>query len=327
MRLFYSYSHRDEELRQQLERHLSILRRKELINEWHDRKIEPGGNWKDQIDSHLKDAEIVLLLISSDFLSSDYCYDIEMRQAMNQHHDGKSRVVPIILRPCDWSEAPFAACQALPSDGKPVTTWHNQDEAFLSVALGIRKLIEKDSAPPEPEPRFLPGVSARQVDLEQLVQSLAVLASRFDPISLVYCDVDGLLGINQKYGVAAGDDVVTAIAAILNEAAKGSPLYRVKGDQFLIALPHYDTDRAKSFAKKCQYAIKEYSWDTIAPNLFITSTFSVVTRRYSEEVFDWVARAIIGVQTAKTHGVDQIVAISQHLDQRFDLRSVRRLLS
>ena len=121
--VFYSYSHRDEELREELERHLSILKRQGVITAWHDRKIGAGTEWKGQIDTHLNTAHVILLLISSDFLASDYCYDIEMRRAMERHAAGDARVIPIILRPVSWKGAPFEKLQALPKDAKPVTSW------------------------------------------------------------------------------------------------------------------------------------------------------------------------------------------------------------
>lgn len=141
--VFYSYSHRDEELREELERHLSILKHQGVITAWHDRKIGAGTEWAGQIDTHLNTAHVILLLISSDFLASKYCYDVEMRRAMERHEAGEARVIPIILRPVSWKGAPFAKLQALPKDAQPVTSWSNRDEAFVSVAEGIRGAVEE----------------------------------------------------------------------------------------------------------------------------------------------------------------------------------------
>ena len=140
--LFYSYSHQDEAYRNKLETYLSTLRREQVIAEWHDRKIIPGQQWADQIDQHLETADIILLLISPDFIASDYCYEIEMNRALERQSKGLAEVVAIIIRPSDWQHSPFAHLQALPKDGKPVTTWGNEDEAYLDIALGIRKTIE-----------------------------------------------------------------------------------------------------------------------------------------------------------------------------------------
>lgn len=147
VRIFYSYAHADEVLRIELEKHVSGLRRENLIIEWHDRLITAGADWEDAIDTHLDTASLILLLVSPDFLASDYCYGIEMQRALERHARGEAVVIPIILRPVDWQTAPFAHLQCLPRNGKPVTTWENRDEAFLDVAKGIRTAINHLLAP------------------------------------------------------------------------------------------------------------------------------------------------------------------------------------
>ncbi len=139
--LFYCYSHEDQDLRDQLEKHLAALKRSGQLTSWHDRKIEPGIAWSAEISDNLDKADIVLLLVSSGFLASDYCHEIEMKRALERHHLGQTKVVPVILRPVDWHGTEFASLQALPRDGKPVTTWANVDEALLDVAEGIRRLV------------------------------------------------------------------------------------------------------------------------------------------------------------------------------------------
>ncbi|MFO1433521.1 MAG: tetratricopeptide repeat protein [Candidatus Competibacteraceae bacterium] len=139
LQVFISYAHEDEKLREELEKHLSQLQRSGIITAWHDRLIGPGQEWEGQIDSHLESAQLVLLLISADFMHSDYCHDVEMKRAMARHNNGEARVVPIILRPVDWEGADFGKLQCLPKDGKAVTEWLNQDQAFKNIAEGIRK--------------------------------------------------------------------------------------------------------------------------------------------------------------------------------------------
>ncbi|QDT96282.1 FxSxx-COOH system tetratricopeptide repeat protein [Gimesia aquarii] len=143
--LFYSYSHKDENLREELEEHLSLLRNQEIISEWHDRKIIAGEEWADEIDQNLKNADIILLLISSSFNDSDYCYKKEMKLALELHDSGQAVVIPVILRDCDWDSAPYGKLQALPKDGNAVTGsyWHSTDKAFKDVANGIRKATQK----------------------------------------------------------------------------------------------------------------------------------------------------------------------------------------
>ena len=138
--VFYSYSHKDEILRERLETHLKLLKRQGIINDWHDRRISAGTEWEGQINQYLESAQIILLLISVDFLASDYCYDKEMRRALERHETGEARVIPIILRSVDLTGVPFSKLQALPRDAKPVDTWPNQDAAFTNIAQGIRQV-------------------------------------------------------------------------------------------------------------------------------------------------------------------------------------------
>jgi hypothetical protein len=142
---FFSYSHKDERMREKLENHLSTLRREHVIAGWHDRKIMPGTEWKGQIDTHLESSRLILLLISAEFLNSDYCYDVEMKRAIARHDAGDAHVIRIILRPCDWMKSPFGKLQALPRDGKPVSDWTTQDHAFSEVARGIRRVVDEMS--------------------------------------------------------------------------------------------------------------------------------------------------------------------------------------
>jgi hypothetical protein len=145
--VFYSYSHKDSRYRDLLETHLKLLWREGLISEWSDRRIGAGQEWAGEIDEHLNTARIILLLVSPHFIASDYAYDIEMKQAMERHAAGEARVIPIILRHCDWHSAPFGKLQALPDNGKPVTdrSWHTLDEAFFQITQGIRKVVEQFS--------------------------------------------------------------------------------------------------------------------------------------------------------------------------------------
>jgi hypothetical protein len=142
-KVFMSYSHKDEALRDELEIHLALLKRQGLISTWHDRKISPGDEFGNEIDINLEDSDIILLLVSPYFLASDYCYDIEMKRALERHENGESRVIPIILEHCDWHPAPFGRLLALPKDGNPVREYPNQNKAFSEIAIKLRKLIVK----------------------------------------------------------------------------------------------------------------------------------------------------------------------------------------
>ena len=142
-KIFFSYTHEDEALRKQLGKHLKMMERDGLVKPWHDRLITAGSSVDDEIDSHLQEADIVLLLISSDFIDSDYCYSREMKRALERHDAGEALVIPVILRYCDWHSAPFGGLLATPLDGKPVKQWSDKDEAFLDVVNHIRKVVEK----------------------------------------------------------------------------------------------------------------------------------------------------------------------------------------
>ena len=126
--LFYSYSHRDEELRKKLEDHLAGLRWSEKIAEWHDRNIDVGDEWAKEIDRNLTSADVILLLVSASFIASKYCWSVEMKKALERHDKGEAKVIPVILRPCSWHTTPFAKLQAAPTDAKPVTSWLDQDD-------------------------------------------------------------------------------------------------------------------------------------------------------------------------------------------------------
>lgn len=141
--LFYSYAHEDEKLRDELAGHLKIMERRGVIHAWHDREILPGKSWDETIDKNLKNADVILLLISSDFINSNYIWGYELKTAMNRHANQSASVIPVMLRAVDIEGAPFAALQGLPTDLKPVTSWLNRDEAWTNVAKGIRRVVEE----------------------------------------------------------------------------------------------------------------------------------------------------------------------------------------
>lgn len=144
LRVFISYSHRDDAWREKLERHLSLLKRQGIFDVWHDQRLVGGEDWAHSIAEELNGADIVLLLVSADFIASDYCFGLEMKTALERESRGEARVVPVIVRPCDWHSAAFAECQALPADGEPVATHPDgEDQAFTKVAQSLRKLAKE----------------------------------------------------------------------------------------------------------------------------------------------------------------------------------------
>ncbi|HEY0753735.1 MAG TPA: tetratricopeptide repeat protein [Ktedonobacteraceae bacterium] len=145
--VFCSYAYKDEELLRELKAHLSSLQRQKLVSLWYDRRLVAGKDWRHELDEHMNSARLILLLISSDFLASDYCYGIEMQRALERHDAGEARVVPILLRPVDWQDESIARLQALPSGAQPITRWSDRDEALTDVAKGLRKVIAELAAP------------------------------------------------------------------------------------------------------------------------------------------------------------------------------------
>jgi len=140
--IFCSYAHEDEVWRDKLEQHLHVLQLQGLISLWHDRLIVPGTDWAKAIDTHLETASIILLLVSADFLASDYCVGIEMKRALERQGASEALVIPILLRQVDWREAPFAHLQALPNDLKPLSMWQDTEMALTDITSGIRRAVE-----------------------------------------------------------------------------------------------------------------------------------------------------------------------------------------
>ena len=141
-KLFYSYSSVDESARGEFERHLAVLRHAGVVQTWSFRQIEAGDDWRRSIDSALNDADIIVLLVSASFLSSEYCWAVEMKRALERQERGEAVVIPIILRDCDWKSAPFAALQALPKDGKPISRWRLRDTAWTDVVGAVRQRLQ-----------------------------------------------------------------------------------------------------------------------------------------------------------------------------------------
>lgn len=141
--VFLSYANEDEKFRDELEKHLSALIRQKIISAWHDRKLFGGENWDIRIKEQLATTKLFLFLVSADFLASDYCMNIELQYANRRSLEGFASLVPIIVRSADWEETLLGQYQALPEKAKAVTIWENRDEAWTSVAKGIRRLVRE----------------------------------------------------------------------------------------------------------------------------------------------------------------------------------------
>lgn len=142
-KVFVSYAHKDERFKEALDEHLALMKRNNVVSVWHDRKIMPGTNWADQIDTNLQKADIIFFLVSSSFISSDYCYEIEFKTAIELHQAGDAVLIPIIIRDCDWHDSSLGNIQGLPKDGLPVAKWDDPDTAWLDVVKGLKKVASE----------------------------------------------------------------------------------------------------------------------------------------------------------------------------------------
>ena len=141
--IFVSYSHQDEELKSELDKHLTVLKRSSKVQTWNDRELIAGEEWDATIMAELAKANIILLLVSVDFNASDFIWDKELKAAMERHEAGTARGVPIILRRCDWDDLPYAKLQALPRNAIPVTEYENRDQAFTEIVQAIERLVDR----------------------------------------------------------------------------------------------------------------------------------------------------------------------------------------
>jgi hypothetical protein len=141
IKIFYCYAHEDRDLRDRIDKHLGVLKRRGHIVVWYDREIQAGMEWEREIERRLSTAHIILLLVSADFVHSDYCYGKEMQRALELHEKGRVHVLPILLRPVDWQDAPFSKLQILPTGAKPITKWPDPEEALEDVARQIRSVV------------------------------------------------------------------------------------------------------------------------------------------------------------------------------------------
>lgn len=145
---FISYTHADSALKEQLVRHLVPLRREGLIELWHDAMLRPGEHLDPAVQAALAASDVVILLVSADFIASEYCYEQEMLRAFARQRAGTARVIPIVLRPCQWKGVPIGDGQtlseyvALPTDGKPVISWSDTDTAFDNAVGAIRDMLK-----------------------------------------------------------------------------------------------------------------------------------------------------------------------------------------
>ncbi|HNL06763.1 MAG TPA: TIR domain-containing protein [Chitinophagales bacterium] len=139
--IFISYSKFDLRYLNELRTHLSPMVKNNKIRPWDDTDLMAGDAWDKAIRTRLNQADIILLLLSSDFLATEYIWENELQPALERHKAGTVQLVPIILRPCNWQESPIAFLNALPQKGKPISAYQDRDEAWLEVVTALQKII------------------------------------------------------------------------------------------------------------------------------------------------------------------------------------------
>ena len=216
VRVFISYAHADEPLRKQLRTHLSALEREGLVHAWDDRQILGGENWAAEIDSKLEQADVVLLLVSADFIESDYCVGKEMKRALERNADPQDRaiVIPVILKRCDWETMRFAKLQALPAGARPLVDWKTEDDYYTAVAKGLRRRISKLRAPGEGLLQFV----ARRLRDPLWWQRPAVWATAV----LVVAAAAGAGSLWWRAAVLADAEVASAVQALRSGRSSGA---------------------------------------------------------------------------------------------------------
>lgn len=142
VKVFLSYSHEDEKMKEQLDKHLIMLKRNEKIDSWNDRCLIAGQKLEKNTLGQLESSDVIVLLVSTDFLASNYCYEKEMKIALEKNEKGEAIVIPVILRTCDWLNSPLKDLLAVPKDGKPINKWEDKDEAYYNVKQNIEKAID-----------------------------------------------------------------------------------------------------------------------------------------------------------------------------------------
>jgi len=141
VKIFISYAHEDKQYCERLVSHLAYLERNKKVEIWSDVDILPGQEWAKSINFRMTEADIILFLVSSDFIASDYCYQIELPAALERYNKNETVIIPIILRPTDWLDTLLGNFQALPKGGKPINNWGNQERAYLDIVSGLKKVI------------------------------------------------------------------------------------------------------------------------------------------------------------------------------------------
>ncbi len=243
VKIFISYAPEDEAFREELEKHLSVHKRLKRITIRFKRQILGGADWEHEIEAQLDTAEVILLLVSADFMSSNYCYGVEMRRALDRHTTGTVRVIPIILRAVDgWEDTPLGSLDVLPTEGKPVTLWPDRDAAWKDVVRGIYEVVcgpriyrETSPAPPCSPSPFVPLV--RRVN-----SSLVPSKSSDDPVAGIHSPLKriSVLPNRHQFQEASPTPPFSSIPSVLSHRQDNSSLvFSESGEEPLAGVPTF----------------------------------------------------------------------------------------
>jgi hypothetical protein len=170
IKTLFCYADKDVRMANNLKNHLSSLKRNELITIWDYGNIDAGAVWKQALESYLNDAQVILLLVSSSFIASDYRYSMQIQQAIKRHESKEARVIPVILRPVYLEMPPFDKLQALPDRRKPITAWKPQDEGYANVVAGIAKVVKQWNTQSFPDPSAERKIL--MIHLDQMIEAV-----------------------------------------------------------------------------------------------------------------------------------------------------------
>lgn len=241
--IFLSYSHSDEELKNELKLHLEVLLREGGIDLWDDRRMLPGQEIDLEIDSRLNDAQIILLLVSHHFLASKYCYEIEFIRAKQRHEEKSAHVIPVILSECDWRNTPFSKLVVLPQDGKPVTKYPDRNEAYLQVVNAVRA-VSKTLLETRSGERQTVCMKSKSTDIRRSSKNLQVKDS--------FADYDRHRFLHEAFDYISRFIEESLAELSLNNPEVKTSYRRIENDKFNAAI-YLNGEKVSS----CQLRIKE----------------------------------------------------------------------
>ena len=236
IRLFCSYSRKDESLRRELETHLSMLKRQSLVT-WYDGMLEPGSDWDTRIKQELDTADIIVMLVSPDFLASNYCYETEVARAIARHNAGTACVIPVLLRSTDIEGLELFKLNGYPKGLKPVMQWSDRDEAFVDVVKGIRQAVNRLSQASSPSSIPIPPATS--------TASLRLHSFAFESVTV---NEEGKI-IQYKTGEAQQWEEDLGNGIVLETVS-------ISGGSFLMGSPREEEGRAEDGRESPQHRVE-----------------------------------------------------------------------